>query len=153
MKKNKGFTLIELLAVLVILAIIALIITPIVTNLIKDARIKSSEDAVNGLLEAVDVYYGRAVMKSDGVFNNNADATITFASSGAATVSPATAGVDLEYDGVKVTGGTIVIDRYGQTYITAALRVNNFYCARSAAGARTIKCDEADANVVKDTRS
>ena len=36
--KNKGFTLIELLAVIVILAIIALIATPIIINIINDAR-------------------------------------------------------------------------------------------------------------------
>ena len=35
---NKGFTLIELLAVIVILAIIALIATPIIINIINDAR-------------------------------------------------------------------------------------------------------------------
>ena len=35
---KKGFTLIELLAVIIILAIIALIATPIVLNVINDAR-------------------------------------------------------------------------------------------------------------------
>ena len=38
MKGKKGFTLIELLAVIVILAIIALIATPIVVDIIKDAK-------------------------------------------------------------------------------------------------------------------
>ncbi len=36
--KKKGFTLIELLAVIIILAIIALIATPIILNVIDDAR-------------------------------------------------------------------------------------------------------------------
>ena len=35
---NKGFTLIELLAVIIILAIIALIATPIIFNVIDDAK-------------------------------------------------------------------------------------------------------------------
>ena len=35
---KKGFTLIELLAVIVILAIIALIATPVILNIINDAR-------------------------------------------------------------------------------------------------------------------
>ena len=35
---KKGFTLIELLAVIIILAIIALIATPIILNVIEDAR-------------------------------------------------------------------------------------------------------------------
>ena len=39
MKLNKkGFTLIELLAVIVILAIIMLIATPIILNVVEDAR-------------------------------------------------------------------------------------------------------------------
>lgn len=153
MKKNKGFTLIELLAVLVILAIIALIITPIVTNLIKDARIKTSEDAVSGLLEAVDVYYGRVVMKTNGVFNENSDITLTFGTDGSVTYSTSVSGVELEYDGVKVTGGEIVVDRYGEKYITKDLRVNNYYCARVSASDKTVKCDESASNVTKDVRS
>ncbi|MBR6690628.1 MAG: prepilin-type N-terminal cleavage/methylation domain-containing protein, partial [Bacilli bacterium] len=45
--KNKGFTLIELLAVIVILAIIALIGTPIVLNIIEEAREESNERTVD----------------------------------------------------------------------------------------------------------
>ena len=37
-KENRGFTLIELLAVVVILTIIALIVTPILTNIIKNSK-------------------------------------------------------------------------------------------------------------------
>ena len=37
-EKNKGFTLVELLAVIVILALIALIATPIILNVINDAK-------------------------------------------------------------------------------------------------------------------
>ena len=38
--KRKGFTLIELIAVLVILAILALIVTPLVMNIIRKARLE-----------------------------------------------------------------------------------------------------------------
>lgn len=38
MKKNKGFTLIEVIATIIILSILALVITPIITGLIKDTR-------------------------------------------------------------------------------------------------------------------
>ena len=56
-KKNmnkKGFTLIELLAVIVILAIIALIATPIILNMINDARKSASVDSAYGYIEAVE---------------------------------------------------------------------------------------------------
>ena len=51
---KKGFTLIELLAVIIILAVIALIATPIVLDVINDARLKSAESSVNGYISAVD---------------------------------------------------------------------------------------------------
>lgn len=78
MKKNKGFTLIELLAVLVIIAIIALIITPIVTGVIKDSRIKASENAMTGLLKSIEVYYGKRMMKNDGKLNEYKGILIEF---------------------------------------------------------------------------
>ena len=40
-KKKIGFTLIELLAVIIVLAIIALIATPIIFNVIENAKLKS----------------------------------------------------------------------------------------------------------------
>ena len=51
--KRKGFTLIELLAVIVILAIIALIATPIVLNIINDAREKANERSVELYASAI----------------------------------------------------------------------------------------------------
>ena len=51
---KKGFTLIELLAVIIILAVIALIATPIVLDVINDARLKTAESSVNGYLSAID---------------------------------------------------------------------------------------------------
>ena len=52
MKRN-GFTLIELLAVIVILAIIALIATPIILNIINDAKEESNERSVELYASAV----------------------------------------------------------------------------------------------------
>ena len=42
--KKKGFTLIELLAVIIILAVIALIATPIVLNVVDNARKSANKD-------------------------------------------------------------------------------------------------------------
>ncbi len=53
MKRKKGFTLIELIAVLVILAILALIVTPLVMNIIRKARISADKRSIDA--------YGRAV--------------------------------------------------------------------------------------------
>lgn len=56
MKDKKGFTLIELLAVIVILAVIALIATPIILNVIDNAKQGSFKDSAYGILEAVDFF-------------------------------------------------------------------------------------------------
>ena len=55
-KRNKGFTLIELLAVIVILALIALIATPIILNIIKDAKRSAAKDSAYGYIDAVEKY-------------------------------------------------------------------------------------------------
>ena len=54
MKSNKGFTLIELLAVIVILAIIALITTPIVLNIINQAKEAANKRSVEAYAKAVE---------------------------------------------------------------------------------------------------
>ena len=53
MKRKKGFTLIELIAVLVIMAIIALIVTPLVMNIIRKAKVSADRRSVDA--------YGRSV--------------------------------------------------------------------------------------------
>lgn len=59
MKQNKkGFTLIELLAVIVILAIIALIATPIVLNMINQARKSAARSSSLGFIDSIEYYAG-----------------------------------------------------------------------------------------------
>ena len=53
MKNKKAFTLIELVSVLVILAILALIVTPLVLNIIRKARIAADKRSIDA--------YGRSV--------------------------------------------------------------------------------------------
>ena len=64
---SKGFTLIELLAVIVILAIIALITTPVILNVIEDARKNSAVDKAWGTIDAVRVAYANAQVGVDAV--------------------------------------------------------------------------------------
>ena len=52
-RKENAFTLIELVAVLVIMAIIALIVTPLVMNIIRKARISADKRSVDA--------YGRSI--------------------------------------------------------------------------------------------
>ena len=52
-KKEKAFTLIELIAVLVIMAIIALIVTPLVMNIIRKAKVSADKRSIDA--------YGRSI--------------------------------------------------------------------------------------------
>ena len=52
---KKGFTLIELLAVIVILAIIALIATPVILNIINDAREGAQKISAKNYARAVEL--------------------------------------------------------------------------------------------------
>ncbi len=54
MREEKGFTLIELLAVIVILAVIALIATPLIMNVIDDARRGSAKNGAYGYVKALE---------------------------------------------------------------------------------------------------
>ena len=70
---KKGFTLIELLAVIVILAIIALIATPIVLNIINDAKEESGLRSAEFYLKSLELSIAQAVLDGqnieDGTYN------------------------------------------------------------------------------------
>ena len=62
--KKKGFTLIELLAVIIVLAIIALIATPIIFNVIENAKLKSLENSCYGIIDTVRTNYAENLLNS-----------------------------------------------------------------------------------------
>ena len=62
--RKKGFTLIELLAVIIILAIVALIATPIVLDVIEDARISAGRSEANMILGGINNYCANEEMKA-----------------------------------------------------------------------------------------
>lgn len=64
MRRKNGFTLIELLAVIVILAIIALIATPIILNMINDAKKSAAKDSAYGYIEAIEYQNSMAQLDS-----------------------------------------------------------------------------------------
>ena len=72
-EKNKGFTLVELLAVIVILALIALIATPIILNVINDAKKQAAKDSAYGYMDAVEKYIVSSELEDksiqDGIYS------------------------------------------------------------------------------------
>lgn len=68
MKNNKkGFTLVELLAVIVILAIIALIATPIILNVIDNAKEGSAKNSAYGYIDAVEKANAQQILKASNI--------------------------------------------------------------------------------------
>ena len=76
MKRTKGFTLIELLAVIVILAIIALIATPIVLNMINQAKKSAARSAALGYIEAVEYNIGIEEIGDELSYNQKFDGMV-----------------------------------------------------------------------------
>ena len=70
-KKKKGFTLIELLAVIIVLSIIALITTPIIFNVIENAKIKSLEKSCYGVIDAVRTKYAEGLLNLNKITTGN----------------------------------------------------------------------------------
>lgn len=74
--KKKAFTLIELLAVIIILAVIALIATPIVLNIIENAKIKAIENSCYGVISGAKYVYTESLM-TDTVITNGSVTTLS----------------------------------------------------------------------------
>ena len=66
-RKNKGFTLVELLAVIVILALIALIATPIILNVINDAKKQAAKDSAYEYMDAVEKYIVSSELEDESI--------------------------------------------------------------------------------------
>ena len=111
MKNKKGFTLIELLAVIVILAIIALIATPIILNIINDARKSAAVDSAYGYIEAID--YNNAMSQLNGKYKKIESGEVTSFNN------------KVNVKGTKPTSGTIEVDASGRV-IKATLVINGY---------------------------
>ena len=68
---KKGFTLIELLAVIVILAVITLIVTPVVKDLIENARLASALRSVEGYVGGANGIAAVSLVDTDGILLTN----------------------------------------------------------------------------------
>ena len=130
MRNDKGFTLIELLAVIIILAIIALITTPIVLNVINQAREDAAEDSAWGAIEAVRMAYAQAQLNS--AVPAKADVTFT---TGNATIG----GEKVVVSGTKPTGGKITIDSDTGIITCTDLIIDNYKC--NSDDGNTMSCE------------
>ena len=63
MYKKHGFTLIELLAVIIILAIVALIATPIILNVVEDARMSAGKSEAQMIYSGINNYCASSMME------------------------------------------------------------------------------------------
>jgi len=106
--KKTGFTLIELLAVIVILAIIALIATPMILNVISDAKSSAAIASANGYVEAIE---------KNNMLAEFSDSYTVITEGVYATSSADLTGIALKGD--KPADGYVVIDESGQ--VTAAV--------------------------------
>ena len=120
MKKKNGFTLIELLAVIVILAIIALIATPIILNLINEARKGAAKDSAYGVKKSAELYYSNELLNNEGTF-----AGITFTCDGKECKSED--GKVLNIEGtIPDSNSTVVIDGEGKVTYPNDLKFGSY---------------------------
>ncbi|MBR1376310.1 MAG: type II secretion system protein [Bacilli bacterium] len=119
--KSKGFTLVELLAVIVILTIIAFIVTPMISNVIDNARKATFEDNINILLKNCNEY----IAKYDLIKKKTPIYPMTFECDG--TTCKDANGDILELKGDIPTMGKIII--YSQSEIYSDKLSNGKWCA------------------------
>lgn len=115
MKNNKkGFTLVELLAVIVILAIIALIATPIILNVIDDARKNSARNSAYGYIDAVEKWSAQQMLNQQADFSLNGKYTKNTLS-GVTVKGDTPTDVTLNYTNGKLTTGCMIVNGYKVT--------------------------------------
>ena len=116
---KKGFTLIELLAVIIILAIVALVATPIILNVIDDARKSAAESEANMIVSGINNYCATSEMKKQmGTFVEGTDVDCTKTALDTTAISKmvqlgnASVSGSATFSGGKVTAITVVSNGY-----------------------------------------
>src|SRR5574344_793629 len=101
---KRGFTLIELLAVIVILAVIALILTPVIQDIIKNAKSSTDLRSAEAYVSAANNFYTTTLLNSD---NKALIGTNVFSK--------------IEVSGSKAQSGVIKVDNSGNIYMDSTL--------------------------------
>ena len=135
MKSKNGFTLIELLAVIVILAIIALIATPIILNMINDARKSAAVDSAYGYIESIEYQNSMSQLDSEKY------APIT-------TGDVSTINGQVNVKGTKPTSGSVTIEN-GR--VTSATLVINGYTVKYDGNKATIDGEKIEEEQPEET--
>ena len=133
MKNKKGFTLIELLAVIVILAIIALIATPIVLNMINNARKSAAKSSALGYIEAIEYNNGFAESEQAGytkINGENLDVTSSTFDNLKLKGKRPTSGTVSIVNG-KVTSANLCVEGYSVAYNGKDATVGSKNCNES----------------------
>ena len=118
--KEKGFTLIELLAVIVILAVIALIATPLIMNVINDAKKNSFKDSAYGIIKAVEL---RAMQEMQNPEGSTPPYKVDVTGNG------------ITYSGERPTNGWAYVDANGNIKLYMK---NGAYCAYKEASSQEV---------------
>lgn len=106
---KKGFTLIELLAVIIILAVIALIATPVVLNVVENARTEAAKNSAYGIIDAAKYEYMDSLLTSSSVTGGKA--------------------ADLKVSGTPATGdGTWAMDTTTGTITLTNVTIGDYTC-------------------------
>lgn len=113
---KKGFTLIELLAVVIVLAVISVVATPIIIDVVEDAKASANKSSVYGIIDSAKLYYAESMLDKDKQYNVENINNI----------------YDLvEVNGEKPSGGKLYVNSDGQVAISIILNnkcyVKDFY--------------------------
>ena len=117
---KKGFTLIELLAVIIILAVIALIATPVVLNVVENARKEAAKNSAYGVIDAAKLYYTESML----------DSTKTVLATGNDAKT-------LVVSGTSISGGTWDFDASTGTITLQEVVLGDYTCTGTVS---SIKC-------------
>ncbi len=129
--KKKGFTLIELLAVIVIIATIGLIATPLIMNVIDEAKKGAFKNTAYGIVSAGELKYAQDILSG-----TEEETTFTYVN-GVETSN--SLGKQLEYKGSKPKNGTVKVNNEGQ--VSLAIH-DGKYCAKKNYAESTVSIIE-----------
>lgn len=115
---KKGFTLIELLAVIVILAILALIVSPIISGVIKDAKIAAAARSLEGYAAAVETAAMRSALNGGSIVTDVTKLTVE-AKNKVGITSTGTVTIDA-HSGVVTSIQGATVDTYSCSYTESA---------------------------------